>query len=227
MSLNPSFFDNCNYNRAIGLEIAKKAIINDFNQWARENNVVAFGKGKTLFENPIFAHFQWAYTAPSYIQPLYSHKMQKPGFVVVDVVYGKRATIETLQFFFDKLDIIRSFKNIPNFLPVILVDTIDKDALRKLKEYKVMVGILNNFFSEKYTQLLDNLVNIFANTTSIINKNPELIHNLFDKLPKSEGRYNNMAGDMFELLVGMHYSYLGCAFLKSKMIIRKTKSTRN
>ena len=226
LCLNPSFFEKTNYNHSIGLEIAKKAIVNDFNQWAKESNLVAFSQGKTLFENPIFGHFQWGYSAPSYIQPLFSIKSNKPGFVVADVLYGKTVTLKDLDFFIDKLLIIRSFKNLPNFFPVIIVDKIEKDALKKLKELNVFVAILNQFFSTKYTELLNDLVNAITNATSILNKNPGYVHQLFDSLSKSEGRYNNMAGDMFELLVGYHYSNLGCAYMKSKKIIQYNGKTR-
>ena len=215
-SLNPTFYDAGNLNHSIGLEIAKKIIINDFSRWAREINLVAFEKGEGLFDAPKFAQFQWAYTAPSYIQPLYSYKSEQPGFVIADVFFGKVATVESLHFFIEKLNIIRSFKNVKSFLPVLLVEKIDPEALTLLKKNKVMVAILNNFFTEKYTDLLNDLVNIFTNATSIINKNPDALYSLFDKIEKSEGRYNDMSGDMFELLVGSHYSYIGCSYLKSK-----------
>lgn len=218
--LNPSFFGKINYNHSIGLEIAKKTIINDFNQWAREANLVSYSKGKTLFEHPVFSHFQWCYSAPSYIQPLYSPKNNKPGFVVADVIFGKTTTLNDLNFFIDKLLIIRSFKNLPSFLPVIIVDRIDRDALNKLKGLNVFVALLDQFFSDKYTKLLNELVNVITNATSIMNKNPDYVHRLFESLSKAEGKYNNMAGDMFELLVGYHFSNLGCAYMKSKQIIR-------
>ncbi len=217
--LNERFFENGNYGRAIGLELAKKVIVNDFNRWAREINLVSFEKGKTLYETPVFAHFQWCYTAPSYVQPLYSYKSEIPGFVIADVFFGKVASVEDLQFFFDKLSIIRSFKNLPKFFQVLLVDKITPEALEELKRQKVMVAILNNFFSDKYTELLGDLVNAFANTTAIVNKNPQMIYKLFEELAKGEGRYNNMAGDMFELLVGCYYSHIGCLYLKSKQLI--------
>lgn len=218
-ALNHAFFDTANLNRSIGLEIAKKTIINDFNNWLRGVNLISYEKGRTLFEMPEFAQFQWAYTAPSYIQPLSSGKENQPGFVIADVCYGATATKESIRFFIDKLNIIRSFKNIKPFLPVFIVDKIEPDALKLLKENKVMIAILNNFFSDKYTILLNELVNAFANATSIINKNPDMIYKLFDEIAKNEGRYNNMSGDMFELLVGSFYSYIGCSYLKSKVII--------
>ncbi|MCM1055550.1 MAG: hypothetical protein NC394_08515 [Bacteroides sp.] len=225
-AMNQAFSITDNINRSIGLEIAKKVIINDFNSWARGVNLVSYEKGRGLFEEPEFAQFQWAYTAPSYIQPLYSNKEKQPGFVIADVFYGATATKESIAFFIDKLNIIRSYKNIKPFLPVLLTDKIDPEALKLLKDNKVMVAILNNFFSEKYTNLLNELVNTFANTTSIINKNPDMIYKLFDELAKSEGRYNNMSGDMFELLVGSFYAYAGCTSLKSKAIIRDDSTGR-
>lgn len=115
---------------------------------------------------------------------MYSNNSEQPGFVIADVIYGKKATKESINFFLEKLNIIRSFKNMQSFLPVLLVDKIDSDALALLKENKVLVAILNNFFTEKYTELLNDLVNVFANTTSIINKKPDLIYKLFDELCK-------------------------------------------
>lgn len=218
-ALNRKLFDLGSYSRSVGLELAKKNIVSDFARWAREINLAAYEKGRTLFESPIFAHFQWGYTAPSYVQPLYSGREEAPGFVVADVFFGKTATTDDLRFFLDKLSVIRSFKNLPRFFPVLLVDRITPEALRELKNQKVTVAILNNFFTDKYTELLNELVNLFANTTSIVNKNPQMIYKVFDELTRSEGRYNNMAGDMFELLVGCHYANLGCNSLKSKQII--------
>lgn len=216
-SINTDLFDNRNYDRAIGLEIAKKIIISDFNKWAKETNLVAFNKGKTLFDEPEFGKFGWCYTAPSYIQPLYSIKDNSPGFVVADVIFGRKATLNNINFFIEKLNIIRSFKNIPNFLPVLLVQSIEADALQLLKEKKAMVVIISQFFGEEYVELLEELVNLFANTTSILNKNPQMIYELFEKLERNNGRYNNMAGDLFELLVGSYYSGIGVSFLKSKV----------
>lgn len=105
------------------------------------------------------------------------------------------------------------------FLPVFIVDKIDTEALKLLKDNKFVVAILNNFFSDKYTTLLNHLVNAIANTISIINKTPDMIYKLLDELANSEGRYNNMSVDVFELLVGSFYAHIGCSYLKSKAII--------
>lgn len=213
-SIAQTFYGSVNTHRARGLEIAKNVITRDFNNWARDINLVAYDQGKCLFETPDFGQFQWAYTAPSYIQPLYSSESQKPGFIVADVFFGRTATVNSIRFFVEKINVLRSFKNIPSFLPVFLVDKIDREALEYLKENKVMVAILNNLFSTKYTELLENLVLVFTNASAIISSDPSQLYRLFETLQKNEGRYNNIAGDLFELLVGSHFSYLGCQFLK-------------
>ncbi len=214
--LKQNFCTINNKHRAYGLEIAKKIIINDFSQLARDINLVAYGKGKGLFEYPEFGQFQWAYTAPSYIQPLFSDKKDSPGFVVADVYFGKTATVEAVRFFVDKVNVIRSYKNLPAVLPVFLVDKIEKEALELLKANKVMVAILNNLFNEKYTELLNEIVNIFTNATAIINNNPKELYELFDKITENENRYYQVSGDMFELLVGSHFTFLGCDKLRIK-----------
>ena len=213
-SLSPMFCDTINAHRARGLEVAKNVITQDFNSWARGINMVSYGQGKCLFEKPDFGQFQWAYTAPSYIQPLFSFESEKPGFVVADVFYGKTATVNSIRFFVDKVNILRSYKNISSFLPILLVDKIEHEALEYLKENKVTVAVLNNLFSDKYTELLAELVNIFTNASAIISSDPTQLYKLFDGIRKNEGRYNNLAGDLFELLVGSHFSYVGCQFLK-------------
>ena len=114
----------------------------------------------------------------------------------------------------EKINVLRSYKNIASFLPVLLVDKIDREALDYLKDNKVMVAILNNLFSDKYTELLADLVNVFTNASAIIANDPSQLYVLFETLRKNEGRYNNLAGDLFELLVGSHFSYVGCQFLK-------------
>lgn len=213
-SLSPVFYDAVNVHRARGLEVVKNVITQDFNNWARDMNIVAYGQGKCLFETPDFGQYQWAYTAPSYIQPLYSLESQKPGFVVADVFYGKVATVNSIKFFVEKVNVLRSYKNIAFFLPVLLVDKIDRDALDYLKENKVMVAILNNLFSDKYTELLADLVTVFTNASAIIIKDPSQIYALFEKIRNNEGRYNNLVGDLFELLVGSYFSNIGCSTLK-------------
>ena len=205
-----------NPSRSAGLEIAKKQIVGDFASWSGKSNLSAYNSVQVLNKDAKFAHFQWALTAPSYIHPLYDAKKNRPGFIVADVFYGKKAEKQDIQFFVDKVNIIRSFRNLPAFLPVLIVDRIDQEALMYLKENKIFIALLSNIFDSRYSELLSDIVNLFTNASAIVSSNPKKLENLFLEIGKSEGRFNNLAGDMFELLVGYYYNEIGCNYLKIK-----------
>lgn len=202
-----------NLARAIGLETVKKQLVRDFAMWAQNVNFIGYGSAKTLPDTAEFAHFQWALTAPSYVQPFFNSASQKPGFFVADVVYGRTATPDDVGFFLEKLAIVRSFKNISTFLPVLLVESVTKETLKLLKDNKVVVALVDNVFDKNYTRLLGELVAVFANAGAIIVKNPGQIEKLFSELAKADGRYNDLIGDMFELITAYYFQQLGCRYL--------------
>ncbi len=202
-----------NLSRAIGLEAAKKQVARDFARWAQNVNFIGYGSAKTISNAAEFSHFQWALTAPSYVQPLFDSISQKPGFLVADVVYGRTATPDDVGFFLEKLAIVRSFKNASNFLPILLVESVTKETLKLLKDNKVVVARIDNVFDKNYTRLLGELVAVFANAGAIIVKNPSQIEKLFTELSKAEGRYNDLIGDMFELITAYYFQHLGCRYL--------------
>ena len=205
--------------RAAGLETVKKQVVNDFASWAQNINLIGYDSAETLSASAEFANFQWALTAPAYIQPLYDTEKTRPGFVVADIFYGRTATEEDIKFFLDKLSVIRTFKKLPAFMPVFLVENISREALMALKENKVMVAIIKNIFDEKYAELLAEIVSVFSHSSAIISKNPEKIEMLFREIAKAEGRYNDIIGDMFELLVG-YYQHVGYRYLDMRKHIQ-------
>lgn len=208
-----------NLSRSTGIEVVKKQIVNDFASWAGNINLVGYGSSKTIFESAEFANFQWAFTAPSYVQPLYNMEAQKNGFVVAYVFYGRTATLEDIQFFINKISIIRSYKKLPCFLPVLLIDNAAPEALKALKEHKVMVAFIKNLFDKRYVELLAEIINVFTNASAIVVKEPAKIENLFLEISKSEGRYNDIIGDFFEIMVGYYYQCAGCRYLTIGKVI--------
>ena len=209
-----------NLARATGLEVVKKQVVNDFSRWARNLNFTGYHTAQILTEGAVFANFQWAFTAPSYIQPLYDMEEQKNGFVVADVVYGRMATEDDIRFFIDKLSIIRNFKKLPSFLPILLVDSVTPEALDLLKENKVVIAFIRNLFDDRYTELLAEIVNVFTNASAIVTKNPDKIETLFAEISKGEGRYNDLVGDLLELIAGYYYSQIGSRYLTISKIIQ-------
>ncbi len=209
-----------NAMRSTGIEVVKKQIVHDFAGWARNINMVGYDSAKTLFEEAEFANFQWAFSAPSYVQPLYNMQLEKNGFVVADVFYGKTADVEDIRFFLDKISIIRRFKKLPVFLPILLVESVTPEALAELKKHKVLIALIRNLFDEKYTELLADIVNIFTHASAIVSKNPTQIDKLFAEIAKADGKFNDIVGDLFELMVGYYYYRIGSSFL---MIGRKIR----
>lgn len=206
--------------RAAGLETVKKQVVHDFASWAQNINLIGYDSAEVLSASAEFAHFQWAMTAPAYIQPLYDAEKARPGFVVADIFYGRPATVEDVKFFLDKLSIIRTFKKLPAVLPVFLVEHITQEALMELKENKVMVALIKNIFDQKYTALLAEIVSVFSHAGAIISQNPGKVETLFHEIAKAEGRYNDIIGDLFELLAGYYYQHIGCRYLAIRKLIQ-------
>ena len=221
MSLHP-----VNFNRAVGLETAKKQIVRDFSKWAANINLVSYQSVKSLPDCAEFAHFQWGLTAPSYIGPLYDCSKKTPGFIVGDVFFGQNASLDDIAFFLDKVATVRSFKKIPSVLPVLLVDHVSHEALMLLKEQKVVIGIIQNIFDERYVQLLYEIVRIFTNASAIVSQRPEEVEELFTEIARSDGRYNDLVGDMFELVAGFYYQSLGCRYLDIRRKIQNFETRK-
>ena len=215
-----------NFASAVGLEAVKKQVVNDFAKWARNINLIGYDSAKTLPASAEFAQFQWALTAPSYIQPMYDFKHQRPGFVVADIFYGQIADVEDVLFFLKKLSVIRTFEKLAPVFPVLLAESVTNEALKELKAHKVTIALIKNIFDDRYTELLAEIVHVFTYSSAIIAKNPEKIEVLFREISKSEGRYNDIIGDMFELLVGYYYQQLGCRYLEIRKMIQIPGSTK-
>lgn len=203
---------NLTYSRSE--EQIAKIVVNDFISWATKLNVIAYNSFEIFPDSAIFAHFKWFSTIPSYVTPLYDLKKKRPGFVVVDVLVKSNITIEDVSFFVEKVNIIRNFKGLPSFAPVLLLNGVSNEALRYLKENKIVVGILSNLFDKKYTETLMNMYNVLRNATAVIMREPQKLEELIKEIAKSEGRFNNAMGDLFECMVGLFFTRIGSRYIE-------------
>lgn len=202
-------------------------IINDFISWAAKLNIIAFNSAISYPSIADFSHFQWNATCPSYMQPIYNCVEGNPGFLVADVIFNDQASVADVTYFIGKINIIRHFKNAPNFLPVLLVNSVSPEALKLLKEHKVLVGILSNLYDSNYTAILSDIYNVFQNATAILLKDATKIDSLLENISKSEGRFNNVMGDLFEYMVGSFYTKLGVSYLEMNKLIPNDNGTKN
>jgi len=204
-----------------------RIIVSDFISWAAKLNLIAYNSATIFPSIAEFSHFQWNATCPSYVQPIYNQEEEKPGFLVADVLYKNQVSISDITYFIGKINIIRHFKNVPNFFPVLLVNSVAPDALKLLKEQKIFAGILSNIYDSNYTSVLSDIYNVFQNATTILLNDASKIDSLLKNIAKNEGRFNNAMGDLFEYMVGAFYNKLGVSYFEMNKLIPNEKGTSN
>lgn len=201
--------------RAKAIEIAETVTLTDFCDLLRNTNVISFEKGKIWND---FGQFLWCLSAPSYVHGVAAwdkkERRLKPGFMLADIVLQYNASVEDVSFFVEKIKIVRSYRAISNFVPILLVYGLEHQALQYLKEYNVVVALIGNIFGDKYKQMLGELIEVITNATEVALNEPERLNKFLDELLKFDGRHNNVAGALFELMVANFYTTIGQQYLE-------------
>lgn len=208
-----------NHRHAKGVEIAKNFILLQFNDWARKIGMISFNS--STFHSD-FGNYQFNLVAPSYIASLtkFSSNTIVPAFVIADVLIGNVINGNDVDFFISKINVLKSQKNLPNFIPILIVDSIENEALNKLKSQGIVIGFTEQLFGSEYKDLLDSLINLVTNAGAILKKNPEAYLDLMNKLNKLvDGKTNNLRGDLFEFAVGYYHGQLSTSIDISKNIL--------
>lgn len=191
--------------RAKGIDVAKNFLLIQFNDWARKIGFSSYNTSKFHSE---FGKYQFNYVSPSYVGSLAKYNNNKrivPGFIVADILIGNTVTENQVMFFVDKIKALKFQRNVANFLPFLIVESMDTKALNLLKSEGVIIGFVNELFGSKYKDLLNSLVSLVTNAGAILKKNPDAYLNLITKLNKLvDGKTNNLKGDLFELAVGYY-----------------------
>ncbi|RQO79328.1 hypothetical protein DBR40_02905 [Pedobacter sp. KBW01] len=198
---------------AMAIQLVKDTLLLQYNDWARKLALTSYDASS--FYSP-FGNFCFAFVAPSYITTLTKWKEGKllPGYIVADIMVNNNITVDHVEFFIKKVDILKAQKNTPNFLPFLIVDSVDPDALNSLKSNGIIVGFINQLFGDEYSSLMKSLINTVVNAGAILKTNPEQFIDLIKKLKSLvSGKTNNLRGDLFELAVGYYHSKMGCGTL--------------
>lgn len=196
--------NNFNSKKAKGLDVAKNFILIQFNDWSRKIGLVSYSTSKFYGE---FGKYQFNFVSSSYIGTLPKNNITNliPGFVVADILIGNTVNENQIEFFLNKIKVLKFQRNIPNFIPFLIVESIDTNSLNKLKAQGIVIGFVNELFGENYKELLNSLINLVTNAGAILKKNPEAYLDLISKLNKLvDGKTNNLRGDLFELAVGYY-----------------------
>lgn len=195
---------NLSKSNAKGIEVAKDFLLIQFNDWTRKIGLVAYNSSKFYSS---FGNYQFNFVSPSYVGSLPVRKKDTivPGFIVADILIGNVITESQIEFHINKIKTLKYRNNVANFIPYLIVDSIDTQALNALKAEGIVVGFVNELFGENYKELLNSLINLVKNAGAILKRNPNAYLDLMIRLNKLvEGKTNNLRGDLFELAVGYY-----------------------
>ncbi|MDA8214041.1 MAG: hypothetical protein M0Z64_02045 [Nitrospiraceae bacterium] len=228
LHLNNRIIDVNNFARFKAIEIAKKQVINNFNNWAKNVNLVSYNAGKTLGDRPEFGKFQWGFSAPSYVNGIgiLRGRMMMPGFVIADILIGREIELPYVDFFLKKIEILRRQKNLSPFIPILICDSIENKTFKVLKEKNIFIGFIKELFGSEYLKALELLIDTITNATKIITSNPDKFIELMEKMSLLEGAYGNLKGDMFEFAVGYYYALKNKPIVIGK-IVKSRSSNKN
>lgn len=196
--------DSLSSKRAKGIEFAKNFLLVQFNDWSRKIGLVSYNASKFHSE---FGKYQFNFVSPSYVGNLTKMSDAKivPAFVVADIMIDNVITKSQVEFFINKINVLKNLNGLSNFIPFLIVDSIDQTALDNLKSQGVVLGFTNELFGENYKELLQSLINLITNAGAILKKSPDAYLDLIIKLNKLvDGKTNNLRGDLFELAVGYY-----------------------
>lgn len=204
-SLNPVIetSESHNLQRYLALDIAKNFIMNQFYDLVRNIGMISYDKG--MFNKEVFK-LQFSFTAPSYIKGIVDVNPNNPSFLFADILLGNNIDNHAVDFFIKKVDIIKNTSS-NKFLPYLIVDNVNSETLKLLKENGIIIGFVDKLFGPKYSEFLKTLISTVENAGAILKTNPDAYISLIDQLHKLvDGKTNNLRGDLFELAVGYYYS---------------------
>lgn len=209
LQLSHKGFDRHNFKRYKAVRIAKKQVMKNFTDWAEKINLTSWGKIPTLDEIPEFFKFQWSFTSPSYLKGLTAFNKDNkvvPGFIIADILIGRKVSLEDVDYLIKKIEILERQKNARPYIPVLLCENLQLEALKELKGKGILVGSIRELFGSKYAKTLTLLMDTITNANNIIKSDPEKIFELQEKLDEKEGLFRNLKGDMFEFFVAYYYT---------------------
>jgi len=209
LEINDKLFkQNKNYNRFKAIEIAKTHIMQNFHDWVRNLNLGSYNAGKCLSEQAELGKFQWGFTSPSYLNGLKGWKGEKvlPGFIVADILIGRKVDGIDTEFFLKKIEILQKQKKTRPFIPFLICENVEESTFKQLKSRGIAIGRVSELFGTSYAEALQFLIETIANATRIVNTNPGKFVELCEKISTLDDKFKNMKGNLFEFLVGYFYS---------------------
>jgi hypothetical protein len=195
--------------RLIGRLLAEDLLLLAFRDWLQNQGLIAHEAAslRTPEELPQFGYFNWDLVAPSYSAPFRTHSPSGgilPGFVVADVILGRRLTLDDVQFFIAKCNAVRSRRNNRPFLAFLVADWFERDAFELGRKFGYTFTTVKNLFGVQFHSGLDSLVQIVENKDS--DKDTDHVENIVDAIysvAHLRSALHAVKDKMLDVLLGM------------------------
>lgn len=196
--LNPVFSgDTVNVPKSKTIDFIKRNVLDNFISVIQNTGMVSFNTAETFGE---FGKFRWGIKGVSYISGLTDGS--KPGFLIGDILLGNAFYEKDIDFFIKKLETIQSFKGRSRLFPCLLIDNLDPEALKKLKQRGVVIFFIKEIFGEKYDETLRELFSLLNNIGASVKGSPKKLDKLITELEKYNLTVaNGIKGTLFEYFV--------------------------
>lgn len=152
---------------------------------------------------PQFGYYQWDFVAPSYISALRAGSTESkinPGFIVADVILGRILSVEDVRYFVEKSNAIRRrLKNRP-FIPFLIADWFDIEALNLGRKHGLTFTTVKNMFGKPVYQAINSISQIVEDTASIDAKAQDFV-DLVYSIAHMSSALEEAKSTIFELIV--------------------------
>jgi len=186
--------------------LTEDVLLDAIRAWAGKLNFASANTTtvRNRHSTPQFGTFAFDICGPSYLYPVRRQTKGplRPGFFVCDVIIGVTLTEIHVQPFLRKCQTLSSLRNLRPFIPVLIADSFEPEALRALRSVGIMATTPSALFGDDVGRALKDLFETLSNAAAIAATDPARLEALFSKLSKIEGAAKNLRGALFELLVG-------------------------
>ncbi len=186
--------------------LAEVILLGGLRDWLRRLGLVSYEAASIRGPSslPEFGGYHWDLVGPSYVRPLASGTKTglKPGFVVADVILGKRLSSLELRYLVRKAQVLRSAPATRPFIAILVADDFAKEAWNAGRREGLVVATPSRLFGEAVARALSDLLRTLADAGAAATKDPTAVWNLFDQLAKIEGAAANLRGPLFEMIAG-------------------------
>ncbi len=152
---------------------------------------------------PMVGTFAWDLSAPSYLSPMIRSDKSgrvKPGFVVCDVLFGRRLDVADVRPFITKCVTLRGLMNVGPCLQMFVAERYSREAFALLKKHGIVPATPRTLFGEEVAEALSEVTSVLI-SAAYAALDPVKLDGLFRRLGKIEGAATQLRGTLFEFLV--------------------------